>query len=156
METLGKALYSANIQLQRELSDVKLHRIYAQCERHGSSLTFVLLTMLPIVTHVFLEFPWYMTVFITAFVHVYFSNRSGRQYQNAALQVISDHNLLNHIREAMPMWTHHETEPCGWANGMLAQCWDQINAYGSKKVSTRGYFLFITHVLSAIPGERKT
>ena len=91
--------------------------------------------MIPIFSHVFLHLPWYLTIIVTGMVHLYFTNQSGRQYQTAALQVISDHNLLNLIREAMPLWTHHDSEPCGWANDMLEQCWGQINAYGTKKVA---------------------
>lgn len=135
VEALGKSLYATNIKLQHELASVKLQRIYAKCERFGNSLVFATLTLLPIVCHVFLQFPWYFTALVTFIAHTFFSNRNERHYQTAALEVISDHNLLNLIKEAMPIWTHHDSEPCGWANDMIAQVWDQMNIYATKKVS---------------------
>jgi hypothetical protein len=137
LEALGKALYSENIQLQQQLANVKLQKIHAKCEQYGNSIVFVTLTLLPIVGHVFLQLPWYLTLMGTLLVHIFFANKNGRNYQTAALEVISDHNLLNLIQVAMPIWTHRDTEPCGWVNDMLGQCWDQINLYAVKKAKEK-------------------
>lgn len=112
---------------------MKLHRIYAQCEQYGGSLIFITLTMLPIAFHVFLEFPWYATLLVTMVLHLCLANRGARYYQDAALRIVSDHHLLNYIYKAMPMWTYHDSEPCGWANDMLGQLWEQLNVYVTKK-----------------------
>lgn len=143
LQSLGKILYHSNLKLQKELCNAKLQSIYASCNSYGSSLVFVLLTMVPIIGHVLLDLPWYCTIPSTLLAHFVLSNRGKRRYQNAALEIISDHNLLNLIRTTMPLWSYHDSEPCGWVNDMLKQCWDKINLYAAKKVR----FLFMIPIL---------
>ncbi len=147
LDSWGKLLVSTNSKLQKELSNVKLQKIYAQCENYGSSLVFVAMTMTPIILHIFLQVPWYISFGVTLFMHFYFSAIRSRRYDTAALQVISDYHLLNLIRSHIPLWTHQNSEPCGWLNDFIAQCWDQMNLYASKKVCRKISATFQNHII---------
>jgi hypothetical protein len=132
---LTKMLTLKNLDLERAFTNLKLECAYLRCQHTGGMFTFLCLSMLPVVLQSFTGIMWYYSVPLVCLAFAFSVNATDKNYQTAAMRIVSDHKLIKLIAEEMPRWTTNDAAPCEWVNDMMQQCWGQLAQYGCNKVS---------------------